>query len=216
GEAGDDNGTARRRSHRVRGRRLTVWAQDLGSAAGGGFPQWNCACPNCAGVRAGSLPAHPRTQASLAVSADRARWYLVNATPDIAVQLPRLAAAAPDEVRRSPIEAVLLTDAELDHVTGLLSLREGSRLAVYATGWIHRAAAPILDVLAAYVAVERVEVDGETKLDGLTCRAIPVGSTKRPRYAAHLAADPAAVVGYRFTGDGRTLLYLPCLPAVTD
>jgi pyrroloquinoline quinone biosynthesis protein B len=198
-----------------------MWAQVLGSAAGGGFPQWNCACPNCAGVRAGTVSARPRTQASLAVSPDRRRWFLVNATPDIAVQLARL---APDgaAVRRSPVEAVLLTDAELDHVTGLLSLREGARLTVYATAWIHRAAAPILDVLGAYVDLDRVEVTvgDPVTLDpasGLACRAVATGSTKRPRYAAHLPSDPSAVVGYRFAvGDGPALLYLPCVPDLSE
>ena len=101
-----------------------MWIRVLGSAAGGGFPQWNCSCHNCLGVRAGSVPARTRTQASVAVSTDRADWLLVNATPDIGAQMPRLAGDGV-EVRRNPVRAVLLSDAELDHVTGLLSLREG-------------------------------------------------------------------------------------------
>jgi pyrroloquinoline quinone biosynthesis protein B len=209
-----------------------VWARVLGSAAGGGFPQWDCACDNCSGVRAGTLPARIRTQASIAVSPDSRRWFLVNATPDINGQLAALtaatgaSAAAPTAalpVRRSPVAAVLLTDAELDHVAGLLSLREGSRLVVYGSAWIRQAAAPLVQVLSAYTEVDWREVPmGEPVcLDtdtGFTCRAIPTGSTKRPRYAQHLAADPAAVVGYRFGGrrGSPTLVYLPCVPELTD
>jgi pyrroloquinoline quinone biosynthesis protein B len=197
----------------------------LGSAAGGGFPQWNCACRNCSGVRAGTLPARTRLQASIAVSAARApvagRWLLVNATPDIGAQLARLADDS-GAVRRSPVTAVLLTDAELDHITGLLSLREGSGLIVYATAWILRAAAPVLDILAAYAPVDRRElpVGVDVPVDeaaGLSCRAIATGSTKRPRYAQNLEPDPAAVVGYRFHDEGGgSLAYVPCLPALTD
>jgi pyrroloquinoline quinone biosynthesis protein B len=193
----------------------------LGSAAGGGFPQWNCACRNCSGVRVGSLPARTRTQDSVAVSADRRSWVLVNATPDIDGQLNRLAVAG-GGARRAPVTTVLLTDAELDHVAGLLSLREGSGLVVYATAWTLRAAAPILDILSAYTPVERrefaagVEVPVDRASD-LSCRIIATGSTKRPRYVTDLDADPAAVVGYRFTdGAGTRMTYLPCLPELTD
>jgi len=202
-----------------------VWIRVLGSAAGGGFPQWNCACPNCAGVRAGTLTARTRTQASIAVSLDRTRWYLVNATPDVNGQLNALADDDPEgPVRRSPVEAVLLTDAELDHTAGLLSLREGTGIAVYTTAWIHRASAPILDVLAAYVPVERTELPAGRSVcldlqSGLYCRAIPTGSTKRPKYAdPQLPADEAAVVGYRFSRgpDRPAVVYLPCVPELTD
>ncbi|MGC9668972.1 pyrroloquinoline quinone biosynthesis protein PqqB [Planosporangium sp. 12N6] len=203
----------------------------LGSAAGGGFPQWNCACRNCSGVRAGTCAARTRTQAAIAVSADRQRWLLVNATPDLGTQLARLAPTA-GPVRRDPITAVLLTDAELDHVTGLLSLREGGGregggregggLVVYATGWILRAAAPLLAILSAYRPVDARElaVGVDTVVDppsGLSCRAVATGSTKQPRYAGALDPDPAAVVGYRFTDPaGASLAYVPCLPALTD
>jgi len=179
------------------------------------------------------LPARARTQASVAVSAARRRWLLVNATPDIGAQMRLLAAGAAsgpgdtesvgaaDGARANPVAAVLLSDAELDHVTGLLSMREGSTLVVYATAWILRAAAPILDILSAYVEVDRRELapDTDVVLDdetGLSCRTIPTGSTKRPRYAAHEDPDPAAVVGYRFTHAGASLAYVPCLPALTD
>jgi pyrroloquinoline quinone biosynthesis protein B len=208
----------------------------LGSAAGGGFPQWNCACRNCSGVRAGTLPARTRLQASIAVGTGTGQWLLVNATPDIGAQLAMLADDA-GEVRRSPVTAVLLTDAELDHVSGLLSLREGSGLVVYATGWVLRAAAPILDILSAYAPVERRElaVGVDVPLPeapGISCRAIATGSTKRPRYAADLDPDPTAVIGLRFSagsgafsagsgafsaGSGVAGIgYLPCVPELTE
>jgi pyrroloquinoline quinone biosynthesis protein B len=157
----------------------------------------------------------------VAVSADGRDWLLVNATPDIGSQLVRLAPGDP-QVRRNPVAAVLLTDAELDHVTGLLSLREGSGLTVYATSWILQAAAPVLDVLSAYVPVRRRELapGAEVTVDEasvLSCRTIATGSAKRPRYVTGLPPDPAAVVGYRFTGPGgASVAYLPCLPELTD
>ncbi|MGY0234376.1 pyrroloquinoline quinone biosynthesis protein PqqB [Longispora urticae] len=196
-----------------------MWARILGSAAGGGFPQWNCSCRNCDGARTGTLPVRARTQAALAVTGDRRNWFLVNATPDVTVQLGRLAPAGDGEPRRSPVSAVLLTDAELDHTAGLLSLREGDGLTVYATAAVLRAAAPLLDILGAYQPVIRrvLEPGVDTPLDGtLSVRPLPTGSTKLPRYAAHLPADPTGVVGYRFTErDGAALVYLPCVPELT-
>jgi pyrroloquinoline quinone biosynthesis protein B len=150
---------------------------------------------------------------------------LVNATPDIGGQLSRLAVAGAvigAQARGDPVTIVLLTDAEPDHVTGLLSLREGSGLVVYATAWILRAAAPILDILSAYTPVERRElpVGVEVPVDrasDLSCRVIATGSTKRPRYVTDPDPDPAAVVGYRFTdGAAAAMTYLPCLPELTD
>ena len=88
----------RRRAENARapeGRRIGVWLQVLGSAAGGGFPQWNCACPGCRAVREGSRPARRRTQSSVAVSADQRRWFLLNASPDIRGQIESFPAAAP-------------------------------------------------------------------------------------------------------------------------
>jgi pyrroloquinoline quinone biosynthesis protein B len=106
----------------------------LGSAAGGGFPQWNCACANCRGLRAGTIRAAPRTQASIAISADGARWCLINASPDLPRQLQSLPAAAVDApARTGAIGAVMLTDAELDHTAGLLSIRETGPLALYSS-----------------------------------------------------------------------------------
>ena len=107
----------------------------LGSAAGGGFPQWNCNCPGCRRSRAGDPDAAPRTQASLAVTADGGRWVLLNASPDIRQQIGRASFLSPpaSDLRGSPIAGVVLTNADVDHVAGLLSLRERQPLHVYAT-----------------------------------------------------------------------------------
>jgi pyrroloquinoline quinone biosynthesis protein B len=112
----------------------------LGSAAGGGVPQWNCRCPNCAAARAGSPHVRPRTQSSVAVSADGRAWFLLNGSPDIRQQILAFDALGPAEsaVRGTAIAGCVLTDAELDHVTGLLLLREGSSFPVYSTSTVRR------------------------------------------------------------------------------
>src|ERR1700687_2423784 len=113
----------------------------LGSAAGGGFPQWNCNCRNCSGLRRGSIRATARTQSSIAVSADGERWYVANASPDLRQQIESFAGLQPRRgARDTPIEAIILTNADVDHVAGLLSLRESQPLLIYATetvrGWV--------------------------------------------------------------------------------
>src|SRR5262245_20979234 len=106
----------------------------LGSAAGGGFPQWNCRCPTCRLAWAGDARVRPRTQASLAVSADGENWLLINASPDLPQQVRQSKVLHPRSATRgSPIKAVVLTGAEIDQVAGLLSLREREPLMVCAT-----------------------------------------------------------------------------------
>jgi pyrroloquinoline quinone biosynthesis protein B len=105
----------------------------LGSAAGGGFPQWNCGCENCAEARRGSGRAHPRTQESLALSGDGESWFLINASPEIRGQIEGFPGLWPRDKRHSPIAGILLTNGDLDHCLGLLSLRESHPLVVYAT-----------------------------------------------------------------------------------
>ncbi len=109
----------------------------LGSAAGGGFPQWNCGCRNCRGVRDGTIRATPRTQESIAVSAGDGR-VLLNASPDIRQQLAAYPELHPRAARDTPIVAVVLTNGDLDHCLGLLSLREWQPLVVYATAHVQR------------------------------------------------------------------------------
>ena len=103
----------------------------LGAAAGGGLPQWNCGCQNCQDARAGAIPA--MTQSSVAVSVDGGQWVVLNASPDIRLQLERVAALHPQGLRHSPIAATVLTNGDIDHIAGLLTLREKTRLDVYAT-----------------------------------------------------------------------------------
>lgn len=112
----------------------------LGTAAGGGVPQWNCGCDNCRAARAGQ-PEMRMTQASIAVSADREHWFLVNASPDLRQQLADSPALHPRALRHSPIAGVILSNGEVDAIAGLLSLREGTAFRLYA----HRR---VLDLLA--------------------------------------------------------------------
>jgi pyrroloquinoline quinone biosynthesis protein B len=197
-----------------------VWLRVLGSAAGGGSPQWNCGCPVCAAVRSpGGLP---RTQSSVAVSADYRRWFLINASPDVRAQIETFPGLHPqDGDRTTPVEAVLLTDAELDHTLGLLLLREAAALRLYATPAVHKTVCDgsgILRTLERYCPVEwRAVVPGadEPLADGLSCRAFDVPTTKRARFGP--GVDHGRVVGYRLTGErtGGTLVYLPGVQALT-
>lgn len=111
----------------------------LGSAAGGGFPQWNCRCDNCRAAWAGEPGVLSRTQSSLAVSADGDHWVLLNASPDLRQQIEHLPALHPRHgARHSPIVGAVLTNGDVDHVAGLLTLRESHPLAIYATSRVHR------------------------------------------------------------------------------
>jgi pyrroloquinoline quinone biosynthesis protein B len=112
---------------------MTLHVLVLGSAAGGGFPQWNCGCGNCVAVRAGHAGFKARSQDSIAVSADRENWFLLNASPDVLRQVQENCQLWPRQLRHSPIRGVVLTNGDLDHVLGLLLLRESQPLAVYAT-----------------------------------------------------------------------------------
>ena len=105
----------------------------LGTAAGGGFPQWNCWCPTCRAARSQPHRAIPRTQSSAAVSADGKRWFLLNASPDVRSQLMCLPGNGATGVRHTPLEGVVITDAELDHTLGIALLREARTLDLYLT-----------------------------------------------------------------------------------
>ncbi|MEU4235819.1 MBL fold metallo-hydrolase [Actinoplanes sp. NPDC026619] len=192
----------------------------LGSAAGGGAPQWNCACAVCASATS------DRTQDTVAVSGDGIAWYLINAGPDIRTQIlrtPELRAGP--GLRQTPLRGVLLTTAELDHTLGLLCLREAVRLSVYATpavGAALAAAFPLRPMLAQYTDLEWLELPAELELDGgLRVRRLTVGS-KRPRYAgtARLPADSGQewVSALRLTDarSGSSFVHATCLPAWTD
>ncbi|MBO0868368.1 MAG: pyrroloquinoline quinone biosynthesis protein PqqB [Micromonosporaceae bacterium] len=191
----------------------------LGTAAGGGLPQWNCGCPSCTKARAEGTA---RTQDCLAISGDGRAWYLVNASPDLRTQLlgaPEL--MPPEGSRDSPLRGVLLTSAELDHTLGLLSLREAAgRLAIYATQPVRAALHadfPVGPLLASYSTVDwRVVRPAETvPLEGALRATAVALSAKRPRYATG-RSRPDWTVAYRFTdAAGAVLVYAPGLAAPT-
>ena len=107
----------------------------LGAGAGGGFPQWNCHCENCKGARQHTIKTTPRTQSSIAVSVDGSKWVLINASPDLREQINSHPQLWPEEhvARGTRISSIVLTDSQIDHTTGLLTLREGLPLPVYCT-----------------------------------------------------------------------------------
>jgi pyrroloquinoline quinone biosynthesis protein B len=201
----------------------------LGSAAGGGFPQWNCNCRNCAGVRQGTIRARRRTQSSIAVTADSSDWVLINASPDILAQLSATPALAPTHaLRETPIRAVVLVDSQIDHTAGLFMLREGARLEVYCTDSVHEDLThgnPIFRVLESYCGVNwhRVctEPDSHFKIgaiDHLRFSAIPVAS-KAPPFSPHRNApadgDNIALM-IEDCASGRSIFYAPGLAAIGE
>ena len=110
----------------------------LGSAAGGGFPQWNCGCGNCRAVRANHPATRPRLEESVALSADGEHWFLLQASPEVRRQIESFPALWPREPRHSPIAGFLITNGDLDHCLGLLCLRESQPLKIYATSEVRR------------------------------------------------------------------------------
>ncbi|MEV0384909.1 MBL fold metallo-hydrolase [Nonomuraea sp. NPDC050643] len=178
--------------------------QVLGTAAGGGVPQWNCACPGCSGAR--DHPGRRRRHASLAVQAADG-CYVVNATPDIADQIEACAWLRPGPgPRQSPLKGVILTDAELDHTIGLLRLREADRLEVRSTPVVRQALRPFADILRPYLQITWADAD-----------TIPI-SGKRPRYA-ELPAPPDStgwVSASRLTDGAATLIYAPAMGVWPD
>lgn len=198
-----------------------MWMRVLGSAAGGGFPQWNCTCPPCRAVRTGSRPCTRRTQSSIAVSADREQWFLLNASPDIQTQIESFPALHPDDGRVVRLQAALLTDAELDHTLGLLLMREGRGLEVHATESVHETltgGTGVLRTLEAYCPVTwRPVVPGVDAAlgNGLSYRAFDVPTEKKMRFAG--ADGYGRVVGYRITDttNHRSLVYLPGVQHLT-
>ncbi|MEV0275750.1 pyrroloquinoline quinone biosynthesis protein PqqB [Streptomyces sp. NPDC050610] len=195
----------------------------LGTAAGGGLPQWNCACPGCSGAR--RRPQRVRRHASLAVRADDARWYLVNATPDIGDQIESHPELHPGPgPRDTPVAGIVLTDAELDHTLGIARLREARALDVLATGPVRGALLDRLrlgDILGPYTGItwRPLSYSPQPLVEGgpLEISAIPVAA-KRPRYAADDAAADDWVVALRLAdrSTGGTLVYAPALAAWPD
>jgi pyrroloquinoline quinone biosynthesis protein B len=203
----------------------------LGSAAGGGFPQWNCNCPNCRGVRNGTITATPRTQSSIAVSGNGTDWVLINASPDILAQIRATPALQPARsARDTAIAAVMLMDAQIDHVTGLLMLREGKPLPLYCTGPVWNdlnTSLPLAPVLAHYCGLRwhpletigdgpgmlPVQVPG---IDGIRFTPLAL-SSKAPPYSPHRAQPQVGDnIGLLIENleSGRSVFYAPGLGAI--
>jgi|SRR5215469_12229986 len=209
----------------------------LGSAAGGGFPQWNCACPNCRALRAGSFHGKPRTQAQLAISADSEHWFLLGASPDLRAQIesnPELHPRASDRItRHSPICGAVLLNADIDHVLGLLLLRELQPLNAYATRSVRQILTEDNSMFAMLQRVDRQlrwnditpgkmfslnTPDGEHT--GLRCTACSLGthfpayvSSKRSATLDSNEASLGLIVG---APSGKRLAYLPAVPQITN
>ncbi|GGD85343.1 pyrroloquinoline quinone biosynthesis protein PqqB [Caballeronia grimmiae] len=199
----------------------------LGSSAGGGFPQWNCNCRNCDGVRRGVIAARARTQSSIAVSDNGEDWLLVNASPDILAQIaanPELQPAR--RVRDTGIAAVITMDAQIDHVTGLLMLRErGTPLPLYTTDAVWQDLStgfPVTSILSHYCGVEhrRIALDGAAfgvpELPRVSIDALPL-SSKAPPYSPHREAPEVGDnIGLMFTNNvtGKRAFYAPGLGAL--
>lgn len=195
----------------------------LGSAAGGGFPQWNCNCANCDGLRKGSINAHARTQSSIAVSSNGIDWVLINASPDVLTQIRANPALQPARaIRDSGIAAVMVMDAQIDHVTGLLMLREGKKkLNLYCTDPVWddlNHGLPLVPVLSHYCGVERHVITGGAAFEvpgvaGIRFHPMPLKS-KAPPYSPHRANPQQGDNNGLLIEDiatGQTVFYAPGL-----
>jgi pyrroloquinoline quinone biosynthesis protein B len=199
-----------------------VTAIVLGSAGGGGYPQWNCLCPACRLAWAGDERVKPRSQASLAVTADGEQWTLINASPDLRAQLIATRQLRPrGKARGSPIAAVVLTGAEVDQVAGLLTLRERQPFVLFATAQTLTTikANPIFGVLAADV-VSRQAVEPEKPFalpGGLSAELFAVPG-KVPLYLEDgdpPQVDDASNTGIELRSESRRLAYVPGAAAMT-
>lgn len=203
----------------------------LGSAAGGGFPQWNCACVNCEGMRKGLIAASPRTEESIALSVDEEDWFLINASPEIHAQIESFRPLHPRRSRSTPIQAIVLTNGDLDHCLGLLSLRENHRLVLYATDSVRRGFTEgnvlyrTLRRFPEQVTWRTLKLDVEEPLlraDGkpsdLTVTAVAVPG-KPPIHLEGLVSsgEPEVNVGLRFrqSSNGKVLAYFPGVGRIT-
>src|SRR5271155_1704343 len=203
----------------------------LGSAAGGGFPQWNCACSNCSRLRRGELKGHSRAQAQIAVSLRASSWLLVNASPDLRQQILHEAEFAPAEgTRNTPIRGVILTSADSDCVMGLLHLREFQPLEIYSTPSIRRilteenslfrtlerSAPPVQwNDLPLDRPVAMFERNSCGESENVLCAAAPLGG-EFPDYVSDTLRKALpkeeAVIGLQFVQNKKKFFYAPSLP----
>ena len=212
---------------------LPMHIKILGSAAGGGFPQWNCGCPNCSSLRAGTFSGKSRSQAQVAISADGKTWFLLGASPDLRAQIEATPELHPRAgVRQSPISGVVLASADLDHVLGLLLLRELQPLRVYGAPTVLRilresnSVFGMLNRVPNQVTWSEIKPGGKFALAGpdgsdssLSCETITLG-TRYPAYVKHgtLQTEPAdALLGLIVeSASGRRVAYMSAVPQVDD
>jgi len=203
----------------------------LGSAAGGGFPQWNCGCENCRAVRMASPAFRARTEESIVLSADSRSWFLVNAGPEVRRQLESFSAVHPRAARGSPVAGILLTNGDLDHTLGLLALRESEPLTVLATSRVrdgfteHNVLYRTLQRFPGQVTWKLLELGKPTVLyghdgsdAGLRVVALPMPGKLPIHLEALGAPSPEDNVALLFTEDatGRTLAYAPGVAGPSD
>ena len=195
------------------------------------MPQWNCNCAVCREARSGTGRVRCRTQSSVAVSADGQHWFLLNASPDIRAQIETFIPLRPsiEKTRNSPIEGLLLTNADLDHSLGLLLLREGERLCIHATKAVQIALTEGISIgqtLDSFCGIEWIEPPSTPRSlrrrngspSGLIYEAIPL-SGKAPRFMNGKAPhSPTNTVGYQITDEktGGRLLFLPDIADVNE
>jgi pyrroloquinoline quinone biosynthesis protein B len=199
----------------------------LGAAAGGGFPQWNCNCPNCDGLRKGTLRARARTQSSIAVSSDGVDWVLFNASPDLLAQIKAFPALQPGRaIRDTGIRAIALMDGQIDHTTGLLMLREGQPLQIWCTDMVREdltTGNPLFNILGHYCGVNWQRIPTATgasfTMSGIEhLEFAPVAlKSKAPPYSPHREnPHEGDNIGMRITDtrSGKKLFYAPGLGAI--
>lgn len=188
----------------------------LGAAAGGGLPQWNCGCANCRAARDPASGLKPQTQSSLAVSPDGERWVVFNASPDIRAQIEGNACLHPQALRDSPIKGVVVTNGDIDHITGLLTLREKQKFTLFATAALMETLGqnPVFQVLdPAVVRQQTVGLDVPFfPLEGLEIRLFAVPG-KVPLYLEgadlRLGQQTDDTVGVEFRIGNRRAYYIP-------
>jgi pyrroloquinoline quinone biosynthesis protein B len=199
---------------------MTLATIILGAGAGGGLPQWNCGCPNCRAARAGRIPA--MTQSSIAATGNARDWAVINASPDIRAQLAAAPRLHPTGPRDTPLRAVLLTNGDIDHVAGLLTLRERQRFDLFATEAILAilAANPVFDALDPELVARRpAPLDAPFQLaPGLQARLFPVPG-KVPLYleagAVATELEGEQTVGVELRANGTRAVYIPGCARVT-
>jgi pyrroloquinoline quinone biosynthesis protein B len=206
----------------------------LGSAAGGAFPQWNCACANCRAVRAGTFRGKPRSQTQVAITEDCLVWFLLGASPDLRAQIEATPELHPRQgLRHSPIAGIALANADLDHVLGLLLLRELQPLRIHSTasvrrilrednsmfGMLHRI--PDQAQWTDFASGEEFSLcDADGADSGLRCRARSL-SDHYPAYVTtqrqtQLASGEASLGFFIYSASGARLAYMPAVPRAND